>query len=150
MIGSVFAAQGFGATTASLARLLCVTGPQDGRMWEVYTYWLSHKGSSAMIEMLEPYFRDQLLSEWDTIFQSNIAPNVFNFMMGSLYINAFNSDTTIADNYDGGERNMTVPFRSVFTSTNQKSISTLTIDCNNGTVKTLSGTAVIFNLSSVQ
>lgn len=127
-------------------------GPQDRQMWESYASLLGHK---SIKEMLTLYFQDRLIAEWDTIYQSEIAPKVFRAMVKSIQINVFNAtDTTVLSNYNGGERYMKVTFHGS-TSLAREAFEKppyngkLIINSNSNSAKKLND-IVMFNLTTMR
>jgi len=78
--------------------------PVDKEQWEAYADILGE--FTDVYDMLDSYFAGRLISEWDRIFNQDIAPLVFNKIVDSIKIDALNLDLTSTDRYTGGERSM--------------------------------------------
>lgn len=120
--------------------------PDDRRMWEAYSGLLELN----VVDMLDLYFRDQLLSDWDTIFRSQIAPKVFSKMAKSLSIDAFSIDPTPVSKYYGGERTMQVAFHTEAPGKSRASIEYLKISSKSPLVQSIGTISVTFNLFSMR
>jgi hypothetical protein len=76
----------------------------DKRQWEAYANILGD--FTDVYDMMDSYFANRLISEWDRIFNQDIAPLVFNKIVDSIKVEALNLDLTSTGRYTGGERSM--------------------------------------------
>jgi hypothetical protein len=73
----------------------------DRRIWEAYAEIL---GPINVYEMLNNYFRGALISEWDTIFNNQMLPDLFEKILYSIKIDRIHWDLNNVSDYRGGER----------------------------------------------
>lgn len=73
----------------------------DKNQWQAYADILGYQDVGAM---LDAYFKGNLISEWDTIFYTDIAPLVFEKLVSRLTLSEFSTDFTSGTKYKGGER----------------------------------------------
>jgi hypothetical protein len=76
-------------------------GVQDRQQWLLYARLL---GYTDVLAMLSYYFQGRLISEWNEIFNNDIAPLVFDKIVNGLRLSEFSADFTAALRYTGGER----------------------------------------------
>ncbi|GHD04325.1 N-acetylmuramoyl-L-alanine amidase [Zhihengliuella salsuginis] len=88
----------------------------DRERWEAYADVL---GRASAEDLLEEYFKDKLIAEWDEIFERDIAPQLYTKLAESLRFFGDGSgsglpalDVTKTAEYHGGRRNMTVKLRT--------------------------------------
>jgi Papain-like cysteine protease AvrRpt2 len=82
-------------------------GTNDRTQWETYAGLLGYTGdvnSPAVYKMLDYYFKDRLISEWDDIFYKDILPVVFERILDGIGLENFALDLTPLSKYQGGER----------------------------------------------
>ena len=63
-------------------------------------------GYSDVETMLNAHFKGNLISEWDTIFYTDIAPLVFEKIVSRITLSEFSTDFSSDTKYKGGERAM--------------------------------------------
>ena len=80
--------------------------PIDRQQWESYSNILGE--FSDVHEMLDNYFAGRLISEWEGIFNRDIAPLLFNKIVDTIRIGTLNLDLTAMSRYSGGERSMQI------------------------------------------
>lgn len=86
-------------------------GTNDKTQWELYARLLGYQDDSqglGVYKLLNYYFKDRLISEWDTIFNNDIAPLIYDKLVEGLRLQEFSLDTSALARYTGGERVMTV------------------------------------------
>ncbi|KAK2593567.1 hypothetical protein QQS21_008742 [Conoideocrella luteorostrata] len=125
--------------------------PQDEEMWRVYAYCVGYDHSNlGVLQMMNVYFKGQLLSEWDTIFKSEIAPKVFEKMVASITIDVLPfQQMTVDSRYNGGERDMTITFSGQPSAANRAAIQRISVSFGNETIKSIRENT-IFNLRSLR
>jgi len=75
----------------------------DRKQWRAYADIL---GYSDVETMLNAHFKGNLISEWDSIFYTDIAPLVFEKIVSRISLSEFSTDFSSETNYEGGERAM--------------------------------------------
>src|SRR6185437_6434825 len=80
-------------------------GSTDRDLWTHYAQVL---GKQDAVHLLNEFFKDRLISEWDEIFYTDIAPLVFRRIVEDLRLTKFNADFTSEVTYTGGERVITL------------------------------------------
>jgi hypothetical protein len=75
----------------------------DKKQWELYSRIL---GYPSVAKMLDAHFKGNLISEWDTIFEQDIAPLIFEKILDAIRLDQFSTDFSSAGKYHGGERMM--------------------------------------------
>jgi hypothetical protein len=75
----------------------------DRNQWQAYADIL---GYSDVETMLNAYFKGNLISEWDSIFYTDIAPLVFEKIVSRISLSEFSTDFSSETSYEGGERAM--------------------------------------------
>ena len=86
-------------------------GLLDRQQWELYARLLGYQDDGAgkgVYKLLDYYFKDRLISEWDAIFNNDIAPLIFDKLVEGLRLQEFALDLTATGRYTGGERVMAV------------------------------------------
>ncbi|RZU60833.1 N-acetylmuramoyl-L-alanine amidase [Zhihengliuella halotolerans] len=88
----------------------------DRERWEAYAEVL---GRASAEDLLEEYFQDRLIAEWDEIFERDIAPQLYTKLTESLrFLGDFSGsglpalDVTKTAEYHGGRRDMTIRLRT--------------------------------------
>ena len=64
----------------------------DKAQWEAYASLLKYtdsNGIAAVFQMLEHYFKDRLIVEWDDIFYSEMAPVIFEAIVNTTEVSQF-------------------------------------------------------------
>lgn len=122
-------------------------GNVDKNLWEVYAALLKYANVN---DMLDYYFNDRLISEWDGIFYNDIVPALFEYIIATLSFEkqvlpkpgGISADFAVSGKYNGGERSMnivfngTVPFkRNEFNEHLSLSFSGTDVSKLNGLVK---------------
>jgi len=80
-------------------------GDQDRKQWQLYATLL---GYTDVLAMMTYYFQGRLISEWDDIFNNDIAPLVFETIVESIRLDQFGIDVSASRHYTGGEQLITV------------------------------------------
>jgi hypothetical protein len=75
----------------------------DRKQWEAYSQIL---GYSDVETMLNAYFKGNLIAEWDSIFETDIAPLVFEKIISRISLSEFSTDFSSNTKYRGGERSI--------------------------------------------
>jgi hypothetical protein len=124
---------------------------QDEEMWKVYAYCNGYSYDNlGVLKMMNVYFKGQLLSEWDTIFRSEIAPKVFEKMASAISVDILPGQQMNVDSrYNGGERFMTVMFTGQPSAPNRAAIQKINIHFSDNTIRSIRETTT-FNLRSLQ
>jgi len=128
------------------------SSPIDTTMWKNYAYLLGYTDGPVPAEqqMMTYYFEGQLLSEWNTIWNQSIAPELYKAFLKTVTLNVGGSLTTL-DNYYGGERYMTAYVSGSATSQRRKDITAtgIKIKCNSSKLLSISSSPVTFVLISM-
>ncbi|HEY2372950.1 MAG TPA: papain-like cysteine protease family protein [Gaiellaceae bacterium] len=96
----------FGGQTVAIPQLdFFLDGSTDRDLWTHYAQVL---GKQDAVHLLNEFFKDRLISEWDEIFYTDIAPLVFREIVDDLRLASFNADFTSEVTYTGGERVITL------------------------------------------
>jgi hypothetical protein len=90
-------------------------GNVDKNLWEVYAALLNYPNVN---QMLDYYFNDRLISEWDGIFYNDMLPILFENIIDTLSFEkqvspkagGISADFAISGKYTGGERSMNIVF----------------------------------------
>jgi hypothetical protein len=102
----------------------------DKQLWTTIAGLLNYTdkpGEPAVLQMLDYYFKGQLISEWDAIFYNDILPEVFERLIENIRIDSIASTFTNTTRYRGGER--VVQINVVGTTTlSRKELSTTLTD----------------------
>jgi len=77
----------------------------DKEQWSLYSQIL---GYPDVATMLNAHFRGNLISEWDSIFRTDIAPLVLEKLLDAIRLDQFATDFSTASKYHGGEQGMLV------------------------------------------
>jgi hypothetical protein len=107
-------------------------GIQDRNAWAAYAQILGYKNT---LEMMEYYFKDRLIAEWDDIFYNDIAPVAFQQLVASLQLQGVKADWTCAARYTGGERLMTVSVAGTTSLTRKQFPLNPTLNSTNSALK---------------
>ena len=59
-------------------------GPIDRLLWETYAKILGYTGDEGVYDMLDYYFKDRLIAEWDDIFNHDMLPLIFSRIVDSI------------------------------------------------------------------
>lgn len=115
--------------------------PIDKEQWKAYADILDF---SDVCDMLDNFFADRLISEWDRIFYQEIAPLVFDKIVDSIKIeaptgqDAPNLDLTRMSRYTGGEQSMRIRVAGSYSGTRTElSTSTMRLHSNSRTIHQL-------------
>jgi hypothetical protein len=109
-------------------------GLVDRRAWQAYATIL---GYSDVLDMMDYYFKDRLIAEWDDIFYNDIAPVVFQRIVNGLHLEFITADWTCSSRYTGGERLMTITMLGSTSRTRKELPPMLTLGCSNAAIKTI-------------
>lgn len=77
----------------------------DRDQWAAYAKLL---GIASPEDLLEEYFVGKLISEWDQIYNRDLAPRIFNAILDTIKVSSLNLDMTAMNSYTGGERSMQI------------------------------------------
>ncbi|MBF9255160.1 N-acetylmuramoyl-L-alanine amidase [Pontibacter sp. 172403-2] len=103
-------------------------GGFDKAQWEAYAKILG----KDVYEMLNYYFKDRLISEWDSIYYNDIAPIVFERICNNISIGNFSAiDFSTETKYKGNYALMKVNLRGSGSNKKRKDITQLDIVFNN-------------------
>ncbi|MFA7346868.1 MAG: papain-like cysteine protease family protein [Desulfurivibrionaceae bacterium] len=75
---------------------------------ELWTTYASILGYDDVLKMLDHYFKNRLISEWDQIFHNDMAPVIFAKIVDSINMEFIATDLTSTVRYRGGERVMRI------------------------------------------
>ena len=109
--------------------------PSDKEQWEAYANILGV--FTDVYEMMNSYFAGRLISEWDRIFNQDIAPLVFNKIVDSIKIDALNLDLTSTGRYTGGEQSMRLRISEGATSAREDLPTDMRLHSNSETIHQL-------------
>ena len=124
--------------------------PQDAFLWRKYAVLLDNPDSIEGVRtMLEYYFKDALISEWDSIFNSKIAPLIYTKMIESIKLDQAKLDKTKLTKYNGGERQVRIGVNGHLQKS-RRDITDLTVGCSDGKVLALLNTPVTFILRNMR
>lgn len=105
----------------------------DERQWDEYRKILESAIPGTQLtdtpKFLTYYFRDRLISEWDSIFYNDIAPLLFETIAKNIHIGAFSSlDFSTTEKYKGGNVVMRLNIRGNASNKKRKEIEGFTIE----------------------
>ena len=124
--------------------------PNETALWSKYASLLDYgDGLEGVRAMAEFYFKDALISEWDSIWNSQAAPIIYRKMMKAISLDSASLDTTDLTKYNGGERTVKVALSGTYPSA-RKDITNLTVSVVGDKVKALINTAVVFILRQLR
>ncbi|MEU0485712.1 N-acetylmuramoyl-L-alanine amidase [Streptosporangium sp. NPDC006013] len=81
---------------------------QDRQQWASYATLLEDPGITSPESLLQQYFAGKLISEWNGIFNRDLAPLLFSKLLDSVGISPLSLDLTPTSRYNGGERTISV------------------------------------------
>src|SRR5260370_15118363 len=90
---------------------------EDRAQWSAYAQLMGYPNAE---KLLDTHFKGNLISEWDSIFQTDILPVVFEKILDAITLDAFSIDLTSVDKYHGGERLMAINVLGTSDSTPQQ------------------------------
>jgi hypothetical protein len=100
-------------------------GGNDKKQWLAYANLLG----KSITEMLEYYFKDRLIAEWDNIFYNDIAPVLFEKIVEKIKIGTFSAlDFSSERKYKGGNVLMRINLRGNGSNKKRKEIESLRIE----------------------
>ncbi|WP_028978323.1 papain-like cysteine protease family protein [Sporocytophaga myxococcoides] len=103
-------------------------GGFDKAQWDAYAKLLN----KSTFDMLAYYFKDRLISEWDSIFYNDIAPLIFEKIAGNLSLGSFSAvDFSTETKYKGGNTQMRINLRGSGSNKKRNEISQLQISFYN-------------------
>jgi hypothetical protein len=108
----------------------------DRNQWKIYAELL---GYPDVFTMLNAYFKGNLISEWDTIFYTDIAPRVLDKIVSSISLSEFATDFSGDTRYKGGERSITLNVTGTTSKKRNQLPSRLRLDVSSDKVKSLGG-----------
>ncbi|QLE03003.1 DUF2272 domain-containing protein [Galbibacter sp. BG1] len=111
-------------------------GHVDKEQWTAYSEIL---GYTSVYDFLDYYFAGRLIAEWDSIFNNDILPEVYDKIVNSIYIDELGADLTRTTRYTGGNRRMTIKVNGHSTKTRRQLPLYIKMKCNNNAVKKLDG-----------
>ena len=106
----------------------------DRTQWTLYSQLMGYPNPEAL---LNAHFKGNLISEWDTIFQTDIVPVVFEKILDAITLGAFSIDLTSVNKYHGGERLMALNVLGTTVSTRQQLPLLLTMAVSSATLRGL-------------
>lgn len=106
----------------------------DKAQWTLYSQIL---GYADVGTMLNAHFRGNLIAEWDTIFQEDIAPLVFEKLLDAMRLDEFSTDFSSASKYHGGERTMLVNVMGTTSKSRNQFPLLLNLSVNSATFQAL-------------
>lgn len=118
----------------------------DNTMWGVFTDLM---GNSSKSEFLQYYFNNQLLSDWDQIWNNSVAPILYEKMAATLSIDLINYNYTFLNQYTQGERTMSLSFEGGLPKA-RKDLILFPVGSTSSLVTSLTGTPVRFILRSLR
>lgn len=120
----------------------------DRELWETYAEILEH---SDVFEMLNNYFRNSLISEWDYIFNNQLLPEIFKVILETIKIDHLDWDINNTKDYTGGEQKIKIRITNGTYSQPRKDLPEyLNIFCNSEVVKRLESGFVRLDIENVQ
>ncbi|MES2207897.1 MAG: hypothetical protein V4525_14020 [Pseudomonadota bacterium] len=81
-------------------------GHLDRQLWEAYANILGY--GSNVYDLLDYYFKDKLIADWDDIFYRDLAPALFEKILSTLTLTNISTDFSSTRKYRGGEQWMAV------------------------------------------
>ncbi|KAI9784185.1 MAG: hypothetical protein M1839_002691 [Geoglossum umbratile] len=122
--------------------------PEDKTMWSACSQLLEFNSPE---EMMEYYFANQLISDWDSTWYSSIAPRVYAKLLSHIKIDTIAPNFSSFGNYNGGERVMSFSFEAAGSlGKTRLDCKFLLIGCNSEVAKKLDNTPVIFRLRTLR
>jgi hypothetical protein len=112
----------------------------DRNQWTVYANILNY---SKPEDLLNAYFKGNLISEWDTIFQTDIAPLIVEALVNAMRLDNFAIDLTSLDKYHGGDRLMDLNVLGTTTKTRGQLPTLLTMTVNRADIRNLANYATV-------
>ena len=120
--------------------------PNEYALWQKYASLLGYGvGLEGVRAMAEFYFKDALISEWDSIWNSQAAPIIYRIMKEAIVLDSASLDKTDLTKYNGGERTVKVALSGTFPSA-RKDIKEIKVSVFGEKVTKLINTAVVFTL----
>jgi hypothetical protein len=121
--------------------------PKDRQMWLTFATILNYQNSmDGVRQMLKYYFLNATISEWDSIWRSKVAPDIYEKMYQSLSFNGLAvTDFTRMNTYRGGMQQINVTFSGQAQQTRAQT-QFLTLKCINPAVRSLVNADVEWNL----
>jgi hypothetical protein len=107
---------------------------EDRTQWTLYAQLMGYPNAETL---LNAHFKGNLIAEWDTIFQTDIVPVVFEKILDAITLDAFSVDLTSVDKYHGGERLIPIDLIGTTTSTRQQLPPLLRMAVNSTTIRNL-------------
>lgn len=106
----------------------------DKNLWTTYASIL---GYSNVLDMLDYYFKNRLIAEWDQIFYNDIAPVIFAKIVDSINMEFIATDLTTAERYRGGDRVMRIALNGTTSLKRNEFPLYLKISSGSSLIKTL-------------
>ena len=107
---------------------------EDRAQWSAYAQLMGYPNAE---KLLDTHFKGNLISEWDSIFQTDILPVVFEKILDAITLDAFSIDLTSVDKYHGGERLMPINVLGTTGSTRQQLPLLLRMAVGSATIRDL-------------
>jgi len=102
-------------------------GGNDKKQWLAYSDLLG----KPLMDMLEYYFKDRLISEWDNIFYNDIAPVLFERIVEKIKIGTFSAlDFSSERKYKGGNALMRINLRGNGSNKKRNEIESIRVELN--------------------
>ncbi|RKH04979.1 hypothetical protein [Corallococcus carmarthensis] len=106
----------------------------DKQQWSLYAALL---GYSDVLSLLNAYFKGNLISEWDAIFNNDIAPLLFEKLVANIGVSDIATDFSSRSKYKGGERLMMLSLSGTTSRKRSQLPQHLRMAVNNATLKAL-------------
>jgi hypothetical protein len=106
----------------------------DRNAWKAYATIL---GYNDVLDMMDYYFKDRLIAEWDAIFYNDIAPIVFRRLVEAMHLDLIAADWTSVARYKGGERIMRISMNGTTNLKRNQFPPSISLACNNSAIKTI-------------
>jgi hypothetical protein len=103
-------------------------GGFDKAQWTAYARLLGKTTDAQMFDWLSYYFKDRLISEWDSIYYNDIAPLVFEKIYKNISLGNFSAiDFSAETKYKGGNIQMRINLRGNGSNKRRKEITELQV-----------------------
>ena len=121
---------GFLTVTSTAPESFFAENVEDQQQWQAYATLL---GYPDVLTMLNAHFRGNLISEWDSIFETDIAPVAFEKILSAIRLQEFSIDVASEAKYRGGERLLTVHLAGTTTKKRNQLPEVLKLDVTTST-----------------
>jgi hypothetical protein len=114
---------------------------EDKNQWQAYSKLL---GYNDVETMLNAYFRGNLIAEWDGIFYNDIAPRIFEKILGLITLSEFKLDFASDTKYKGGERVLEIGLAGTTSKQRNQLKEFLTLEVSDPTLRSLQDSVTLF------